>query len=256
MNTHFNSADNFNELLFENKNKAYGAYAIRKSQNDNISISLLVTSAFFGLLVLLTFALTKTKDIIPTIDSNDPGEIYLGPEVEMPKPIEQPKPQSKLPEPPKSTSGVLVASNDPQKTNVDPNENLNISKNPNPLGAKDSADPEDKVIAAPPLTPKKKEALVYVDKMPKLDNMAQFIHDNLRYPRAAVENVTSGTVYVTFVVEEDGSITDVKVLKGIGDGCEQEAMRVVKMMPKWEPGTLKGEPQRVQCNLPIKFRIK
>lgn len=254
MNTNFNSADNFNELLFENKNKAYGAYAIRKSQNDNISISLLVTTAFFGLIVLLTFALTKTKDIIPDFDVNDPDIFISSVEIELPKPIEKPK--VKVPETVKSTSGVFVASKDPQKTDLQTNDNQNLNKNPNPLGTKDSADTETPGPKLPEVPAKKPEVLKFVDKMPKLDNMAQFIADNLKYPVIARENGTAGTVYLTFVVEVDGSISDIKLLQGIGDGCEQEAMRVVAMMPKWEPGTLKEIPQRVQCSLPIRFRLK
>ncbi len=254
MNTIFNSGDKFNELLFENKNKAYGAYAIRNSEKDSIAVSLLITSAFFGLLVMLCFALTKTKIEIPTFEGNEPPIILSGPEIEMPKPLEQPKPP-KAPETPKSTSGAFVASSDPQKTNVDANNNLPISKNPNPTG-KDSAAPEGPVVKLPEAPEKLPEVVPYADIMPSLKNMAQFIADNLKYPRNAVGNGTEGTVFVTFVVERDGSITDIKLLKGIGDGCEQEAMRVVKMMPVWEPGTLKGVPKRVQCNLPIKFSLK
>jgi protein TonB len=65
-----------------------------------------------------------------------------------------------------------------------------------------------------------------------------------------------GKVYVTFVVEVDGSITDVKVLRGIGSGCDDEAVRVVKSMPKWVPGKQRGVPVRVQFNLPINFKLQ
>jgi protein TonB len=256
MNTHFNSANNFNELLFENKNKAYGAYAIRKSESDNITISMLVTSAFFGLLVVTAITLTNTKIEIPDIGINETPQIYLGPEIEIPKPIEQPKAKVETAAP-KSVSGAYVASSDPQKTDLKPNDQQLISANPNPNGS-DSAKPKGPdVFVVPPLIPEKTpEAVKFAEVMPKLDNMAQFIANNLKYPRQAVDNGTEGTVYVTFVVERDGSISDIKLLKGIGDGCEEEAMRVVAKMPKWEPGTQKNVPQRVQCNLPIKFRIK
>jgi len=65
-----------------------------------------------------------------------------------------------------------------------------------------------------------------------------------------------GTVYVSFVVEKDGSISNVKALKGVGGGCNEEAVRVVKEMPKWKPGTDKGKPVRVQFNMPIQFKLK
>ena len=63
------------------------------------------------------------------------------------------------------------------------------------------------------------------------------------------------TVYVTFVVERSGAVTDVKILRGIGGGCDEEAVRVVKNMPKWEPGKQRGKPVRVQFNMPIKFTL-
>jgi periplasmic protein TonB len=63
-------------------------------------------------------------------------------------------------------------------------------------------------------------------------------------------------VYARFVVEKDGSVSDVNVLKGIGGGCDEEVVRVVKLMPKWMPGTEKGKKARVQFNLPVKFTLE
>ena len=83
----------------------------------------------------------------------------------------------------------------------------------------------------------------------------KFLEDNLRYPQMAREAGIQGTVFVTFVVETDGSVTDVQILRGIGGGCDQEAVRVVQMMPRWEPGRQRGQPVRVQFNMPIRFRL-
>jgi protein TonB len=63
-------------------------------------------------------------------------------------------------------------------------------------------------------------------------------------------------VFINFVVEIDGSITDVKVLRGIGGGCDEEAVRVVESMPKWKPGKQRGKPVRVSYNLPVKFTLQ
>jgi protein TonB len=82
-----------------------------------------------------------------------------------------------------------------------------------------------------------------------------FLRENLKYPAIARESGIQGTVYVTFVVERDGSLTDIKILRGIGGGCDEEAMRVVKMMPKWAPGKQRGKPVRCQFNMPIKFTL-
>jgi protein TonB len=83
----------------------------------------------------------------------------------------------------------------------------------------------------------------------------RFLQDNIKYPPIAKESGIQGTVHLTFVIERDGSVTDVKLLRGIGGGCDEEAIRVVKNMPKWEPGKQRGKPVRVQFNLPIKFNL-
>ncbi len=82
----------------------------------------------------------------------------------------------------------------------------------------------------------------------------QFLRDNLMYPEKAREAGIQGTVFVTFVVEKDGSFTDIRIIRGIGGGCDEEAVRLVKMMPRWEPGRQTGKTVRVQYNLPIRFR--
>jgi TonB family protein len=102
-----------------------------------------------------------------------------------------------------------------------------------------------------------KEVFTVVEKQPSYpggqDGYRKFLTDNIKYPETAMKNNVMGTVYVTFVVEKDGAVTNVKVLRGIGSGCDEEALRVVKMMPKWIPGEEKGKPVAVQYNLPIKF---
>jgi len=83
----------------------------------------------------------------------------------------------------------------------------------------------------------------------------KYLQNNLKYPTMARESGIQGKVFVTFVVEKDGSITDVKVLRGIGGGCDEEAVRVIKNMPKWKPGKQRGKPVRVQFNMPIVFKL-
>lgn len=89
-----------------------------------------------------------------------------------------------------------------------------------------------------------------------IDSLYAWIGQNLRYPQQAQDNKIEGKVYVTFVVEKDGSIANPKLLRDIGFGCGAEAIRVVKAMPKWNPGKQRGKPVRVQFNLPITFSLK
>ncbi len=86
--------------------------------------------------------------------------------------------------------------------------------------------------------------------------MMAFISSNVMYPEIALENGIEGTVVVQFVIEKDGSITDIKVVRDPGGGLGREAERVIKEMPKWSPGRQKGEPVRVKMSAPIRFRLK
>lgn len=83
-----------------------------------------------------------------------------------------------------------------------------------------------------------------------------FLKEKLRYPVLAAQLGIQGTVIVTFVVERDGSISNVSVLRGIGGGCDEEAIRVTKLMPKWKPGIQYNQPVRTQFSMPIKYELK
>ena len=104
-----------------------------------------------------------------------------------------------------------------------------------------------------------KKTFTVVEVMPEYpggeNEMMKFLAENIKYPTVAKENGISGKVYVTFIVEKDGLINDITILRGIGAGCDEEAIRVIKMMPKWKPGTQRGQAVRVQYNVPIKFTL-
>ena len=89
-----------------------------------------------------------------------------------------------------------------------------------------------------------------------MEALYKYLAQNIKYPQLARENNITGKVYVTFVVEKDGSIANPKVLRDIGGGCGAEAIRVVKAMPKWNPGKQRGKAVRVQFNLPVNFNLR
>ncbi len=89
-----------------------------------------------------------------------------------------------------------------------------------------------------------------------MEALYKYLAQNIKYPQLARDNNITGKVYVTFVVERDGSIANPKVLRDIGGGCGAEAIRVVKSMPKWTPGKQRGKAVRVQFNLPVNFNLK
>ncbi|MEK7255733.1 MAG: energy transducer TonB, partial [Bacteroidota bacterium] len=86
--------------------------------------------------------------------------------------------------------------------------------------------------------------------------LLQYLYGNIKYPTIARENGVEGTVVIRFVVEKDGSISAAQIVRDIGAGCGQEALRVVNTMPKWNPGKQLGRPVRVQFNLPVKFKLE
>ena len=105
-----------------------------------------------------------------------------------------------------------------------------------------------------------KQIFQVVENMPEFPGgrgkLMQYLASNIKYPPYAKEAGIQGRVFINFVVEKDGSITAVKVLRGIGGGCDEEAVRVVKAMPKWKPGMQRGKPVRVSFNLPVKFTLQ
>ena len=98
-----------------------------------------------------------------------------------------------------------------------------------------------------------------VEEMPQFPGgeaaMMKFVANNVKYPQEARDKEIDGRVFIGFVVEKDGSVSNVKVLRGIGGGCDEEAVRVIKGMPKWKPGMQKGKPVRVSYQIPIYFKL-
>ena len=98
-----------------------------------------------------------------------------------------------------------------------------------------------------------------VDEMPMFPGgeaaMMKFVSNNVKYPQEAKDNDISGRVFISFVVEKDGSVSNVKVMRGIGGGCDEEAVRVISSMPKWKPGIKDGKPVRVSYMMPLTFKL-
>ena len=117
----------------------------------------------------------------------------------------------------------------------------------------------DDDVAVPP-APKVEKIFSVVEQMPQFpggdSKMFTYISRNLKYPTDAKNNNIKGRIFIEFVVEKDGSITNTKVLRGIGESFDQEALRVVKSMPNWKPGEQRGEPVRVKVLLPIYFALR
>lgn len=104
------------------------------------------------------------------------------------------------------------------------------------------------------------DVFTVVEQMPEFPGgeqaMNDFLWKNLKYPQMAKDKGIQGKVWLSFVVDKDGTIKDVEVLRGIGGGCDEESVRVVKLMPKWKPGYQSGKPVMVKFRFPINFILK
>ena len=119
------------------------------------------------------------------------------------------------------------------------------------------------LVAMPEAVPEQaqdpNEPLTFVEEMPEFpggqEALLTYLVKKVEYPKEAMDAKVEGNVYISFIVERDGKISEVKALRGIGGGCDEEAVRVVKSMPKWKPGKQNGKPVRVRYNMPIRFKL-
>jgi periplasmic protein TonB len=158
------------------------------------------------------------------------------------------------PPPPKQVTKIRIV-----EDNIEVESNIDID-----VDADQSTVIEKYVPYVPPVAKEEEEikedqVFVVVESMPSFPGgnaeLLKYLNSNLKYPALAKEMGISGRVFVSFVVEKDGSVTDIQILRGIGGGCDEEAIRVVKSMPKWIPGKQRNIPVRVRFNLPVKFTL-
>ena len=186
-------------------------------------------------------------------------ELLTAPKEDLPPPPPPPPP------PPEIAANrvkftVPIVVEDSVQDNIPSQGDLESRPNPGVTPDEDVIIP-DKPQVQPTIEEKPRaEIFTVVEEQPSFpggdEARIKYLQENLKYPEEAKEIGTQGRVFLTFVIETDGSITDVKILRGIGSGCDEEAIRVVKTMPKWIPGKQRGNPVRVQFNLPVRFVLQ
>ena len=121
-------------------------------------------------------------------------------------------------------------------------------------------DEEDEMLEITKLGQETDEIFTIVEEMPEypggVAKLQEYLVENIKYPKTALEEGIQGRVFISFVVEKDGSVSNATVLRALGGGCDEEALRVVKGMPKWEPGKQSGKTVRVSYILPISFQLQ
>jgi protein TonB len=249
--------ESLEEMVFKGRNQEYGAYVLRKKYRKYVSVAMLIALIILiGAVAYPVIASYISKNKIIKEDKSVETEILNAPKEDLPPPPPPPPPPEAMAEKVKFTVPKVVE--DTVETGLATQDDLSMKGNVEapPEEEIKIEEPKEQVIQqeAP------KEIFTVVEEQPGYpggdEARIKFLQENIKYPEEAKELGVQGKVFVTFVVEVDGSITDVRVLRGIGAGCDEEAVRVVKSMPRWVPGKQRGQPVRVQFNLPIKFTLQ
>lgn len=263
------------DIVFANRNRAYGAYALRREYPRNLGKALGLGILFIGAALLLPQVLKAVGRLTPEPPPLDVTAI-LGPppDIAATPPPPPPPPVLTPPPPPRSLQRFVppIVQIDEEVNEEDRKTVEELIKNDDDIGNKDikvveegapTIQPDFGVPTAiePPAPPKDDEPveMFSVNKPPSFPggerDLLKFLAENIKYPALARENNIQGNVALSFVIGKDGSVTDVAILKDIGGGCGKEAVRVVQAMPKWFPGEANGHTVKVRYTLPVRFKL-
>ena len=269
--------NNWVDLVFEGRNKEYGAYVLRKDTGKRNLKSMLIV---FAVIIAIMAAVAAKV----AIENAFPKKVAMETDVELsklaqkkeakvekkaPVKVEEQKVVEKVKSSVKFTPPVIK-----KDSEVKPEEELksqeDLNKTKTAIGSFDVKGNDEaggevlkaKEVIAQPEPPKEEETEVFdvVEVMPSFPGgqaaLFEWLSKNIKYPVVAEENGVQGRVIVTFVVERNGSITDVQVVKSVDPSLDKEAVRVVKAMPHWIPGKQNGSAVRVKFTVPVTFRLQ
>ncbi len=255
----------WDDIVFEKRNKAYGAYYIRNTYGRNIATAALIA------IVIIAFVLAFPAISEFFTDDNEVTEVELKQikynELAPPPPIDKntpPPPKLDVP-PPVKTIIKFLPPKVTEKEIVEEEEMPTIEEiKQNDTGAETIEGNGDIVFDEPVEEVLKEEGeedviFTVVEQQAEFpggfEAMVKFLAKNMKYPAAARRMSVEGSVFVSFVIDREGNISDPQVIKGISAECDKEAIRVVQLMPPWKPGKQNGKPVRCRFVLPIKFKL-
>ena len=270
-------SNDWTDLVFEGRNQDYGAYVLRKGTSKRnlwaiLSVILLAVLAFTALSIYnqvqeaRKVANTQAVEVASIKEKKKEAKV----EKKAPVKVEEVKQVEKVKSSVKFTAPVIKKDDevkDDEQIDLNKVENTNTAIGAFNVEGNDEVGGEvlkaKEEIAAP--EPPKKEEVVekvfdVVEQMPSFPGgqsaLMQYLSSNIKYPVIAAENGVQGRVIVQFVVEKDGSITDVRVAKSVDPSLDKEAARVVKSMPNWIPGKQNGSAVRVKYTVPVTFKLQ
>jgi protein TonB len=259
------------DVIFDQKNKSYGAYALRRESDANTSKSLLYAGTFFILLFLSPRIISLIKGPAPVEVTTNPVEVMVAPPPAV-NPETPPPPAIESPAAKQDQVKFLppVVLPDPMVRDVEPPQIKELQKaDPGQKTVAGSPDAEIVIVETAGEGPNKDAAAVVDDRQVYdiailevapvfpggMDKFYKYLNSAIKYPLMAAEQNIQGKVFVSFVVEKNGALTDIKVLRSLGSGTDEEAVRVLKASPNWIPGVQNGKQVRVKYNIPISFSL-
>ena len=262
------------DIVFDGRNKAYGAFQLRRLYDKHMARAMLIGILFFILAISSPNIIRMVKGFLPEKkDKLEMREVTLAepPPIDPKKPPPPPPPKVEPPPikdqikfvPPVVKKDEEVKDEEPPPPTVEEIKDKEIATETK-KGVEGGVD-VSLIEDAPPAPAvieegKEEEPFTYVEQMPTFpdgtDAMYKYIYEKIKYPAIARENGIAGQVIVQFVVSKEGNIQKAKVVRGIGGGCNEEALRVVTGMPQWKPGKHNGRAVPVTFTLPIKFVLQ
>jgi len=264
----------FDDIVFEGRNKAYGAYVLRRLYGSHVTRALLIAVAIFAIMVSFPLiARMLNKDEVKKDDKMlKVNELMEAPPLDDTKPPPPPPPPEAPPPPPpklstiKFTPPVVKKDEEIKKVEEIPDQEELKEKvvatetvkgnTDNPADLSGLEGKGNEVVAEVV----EQKVYTYVEQMPVFpggqEALLKYIGEHVKYPALALRNQVEGKVFIAFVVGPDGQVSDVKVQKGIGAGCDEEAARVIKSLPKFAPGKQNGRAVSVSYTVPVTFAIR
>lgn len=249
----------WDDLVFEGRNREYGAYVLRKGYSRNIMIGLGITILVVLFLIFYP-AISGLWRSDKTVSQASPRKLVYS-ELSIPPPIDKPKPLPPRIQLPKLKKVLKFVPPKVVKEEVAELTPALDEIKENDIGAVAVEGPADVVFDEPveEVVAEDNELFTVVDQQPEFEGgyeaMMAFIKKHMVYPPNARRMQIEGTVHLSFIVSKTGAISEVKVLRGIMTECDREAVRVVQMMPAWKPGKQNGRNVNVRFILPLKFRM-
>ena len=267
------NSQEWTDFVFENKNKEYGAYELRSTSGKRhfiaIGFALLFTIvvAMIPIVMKAVSGFKAKNEAVETIDITRVMTVVDLQQQEIEKPLDIPKAEPIPPiKPSIKFTPPVIAPADEVDLDVEVNTVDEITNSTSEISLanivgedRDDAISYEDIVIAIEIT---EEGPIpdFVEQMPQFPGgtaaMMKFISDNLSYPVPAQEAGKQGRVTLKFVVGKDGTISNVEVVKGIFPACDIEAVRVIKKMPKWNPGRQNGKAVAVNFNIPVVFKLQ